>query len=116
MLLIIHRENDLKRPSTYIILFYTNRSLKKNLMQNLIKIYTPRLTILHIFSKFSRWGAWPLACVQLLSLFLYENSHFLFRMLSKYTLKRINYTMFSKKLSESYNQTQTCSYIFSSKI
>ena len=60
--------------------------------------------MLHIFSKFSRWGAWPLAGVQLISLFLYENSHFSFRMLSKYTLKRINYKIFSKKFSESYNQ------------
>ena len=79
-------------------------------MQNLIKKYTPRRTKLHIISKFSRWEAWPLACVQLISLFLYENSHFSFRMLSKYTLKRIKYKMFSIKISESYNQTQTYSY------
>ena len=59
---------------------------------------------LHIFSKLSRWGAWPLAGVQLISLFLYENSYFSFRMLSKYTLKRINHKMFTKKFSESYNQ------------
>ena len=69
-------------------------------MQNLIKIYTKT----HIFSIFSRWRAWPLVCVQLISLFLYENSHFSFRMLSNYTLKRINYKMFSKKISESYSQ------------
>ena len=31
-------------------------------------------------------------------------------MLSKYTLKRINYKMFSKKISESCNQTQMCNY------
>ena len=69
-------------------------------MQNLIKIYTKT----HISSIFSRWRAWPLVCVQLISLFLYENSHFSFRMLSNYTLKRINYKMFSKKISESYSQ------------
>ena len=56
------------------------------------------------FSKFSRWGTWPLAGVQLISLFLYENSHFSFRMLLKYTLKRINCKMFTKKFSQSYNQ------------
>ena len=50
-----------------------------------------------LFFIFFCWGAWPLACVQLISLFLYENSQFLFRMLSKYTLKRINYKMFSQK-------------------
>ena len=65
-------------------------------MQNLIKIYTKTHQIAHFFSKFIRWGAWPLACVQLISLFLHENRHFSFRILLKYTLKRINYKMFLK--------------------
>ena len=58
-------------------------------MQNLITIYTKTHQITH-FSKFSRWGTWLLACVQLISLFLYKNSHFTFRMLSK--------LMFPKKI------------------
>ena len=35
-----HKENVLKCPSTYIILFNTKKLRKKNLMRNLIKIYT----------------------------------------------------------------------------
>ena len=72
------------------------------------------------FSKFSRWEAWPLAGVQLISLVLYEKKHFSFRMLSKYTLKRINYNIFFKKMSESYNQPHSkrvaITIIFLSKI
>ena len=52
-----------------------------------------------IFFKTFLGGACPLACVQLVSLFLCENSYFSFRMLSKYKLKRIIYNMFSKTFS-----------------
>ena len=47
---------------------------------------------LHICSKLSRRVACPLACVQLISLFLYEKNQ------SKFTLKRINYDKFTKKI------------------
>ena len=74
-------------------------------MQNLVIIFNKKYIASCIFfSKFSRWGTWPLAGVQLISLVLYENSYFSLRMLSKYTLKHINYKMFTKKISESYNQ------------
>ena len=90
-------------------------------MQNLIIIYSKKhIASCIFFSKFSRWGAWPLAGVQLISLVLYENSHFSFRMLLKYTLKRINYNMFSKNFSKSYNQPHSkrvaITIIFLSKI
>ena len=62
--------------------------------------YSSRHIKWHIFSKFSRGVACPLACVQLISLFLYDRNHFSFRMQSKYTLKRINYAMFSKNVPE----------------
>ena len=42
----------------YHIVLYKAITLKKNLMQNLIKIYTKAHQIAH-FSKFSRCGAWP---------------------------------------------------------
>ena len=41
-----------------------------------IKQYSPRRIKLHTFSKFSRRVACPLACVQLIPLFLYEKNHF----------------------------------------
>ena len=59
--------------------------------------YLSRHIKLHIFSKFSRGIACPLACVQLISLIFYmKGTIFSFRMQSKYTLKRINYDMFFK--------------------
>ena len=82
--LFILRQNNLKRPSIYIILFYTKRSLKKyfnaKFDQN-IHQDAPNRTF---FLIFFRRRAWPIACVKLISLFLYENSHFSLRMLSKH--------------------------------
>ena len=73
--MFLHRENVLKRPSTYIILFYTNSSLyKKKINTTSVKNIhqdTPNCTF---FPQFSRVVACPLACVHLISLFLYENS------------------------------------------
>ena len=104
--MFIHRENDLKRPLTllYHIVIYKEITLKKFNAKSDHNIHQEAHCKLHIFSKFSHWGAWPLAGVQLMSLVLYKNSHFSSRILSKYTLKRINYKMFSKRFSESYNQ------------
>ena len=87
----------------HIVLAIQRDHFKKNLMQNLRKIYTKTHQNAHYFKIFLL-GACPLACVQLISIFLYTNSHFSFRILSKYTLKRINYKMFSKNFSENYNQ------------
>ena len=56
--MFIRRENALKRASTYIILFYTKRSQKKKLIQNLINIFTKTHQIAHIFKIFS-WGSMP---------------------------------------------------------
>ena len=72
-------------------------------MQNLIKIYTKTHQNAHFFLNYFAGSMAPI-CVQLIALFLYENSHFLFGMLLKYTLNRINYNMISKNSSESYNQ------------
>ena len=45
----------------------------------------------------------PMACVQLISLFLFEKNHFFIQNAIKiYTIKRMNYDMFSPKNSESY--------------
>ena len=83
---------------------YKEITLKKQFQYKIWSKYSQSRIKLHIFSKFSPGVPWPLACVQLISSFLYEkNQFFSFRMQSKYTLKRINYDMFSKKNSESYN-------------
>ena len=63
--------------------------------------YSPRRVKLDIFKKNSRMIASPLACVQLISFFLYERTTFSCRIQSKYTLNRINYGMFSTKISGS---------------
>ena len=75
--MFISMENANESPSTYIILFYTKRSLKKN------NFNTKSDQNIHqdasnctFFSKFSRRVACPLTCVQLISLFLYEKDHF----------------------------------------
>ena len=44
----------------------------------------------------------PLACVQLISLFLFESSHLLFRILSKYIPRRLNCSIFSKIPTDQY--------------
>ena len=93
--MFIHRENALKAHQHISYCSIQRDHFKKTtLILNLIKIF---------FSNFSRKVACPLECVQLISLFLYEKNHFFsFRMQSKYTLKRINYDMFSQKISGSY--------------
>ena len=94
----IHRECPESPSASYIVL---DLSLKKKpiLIQNLIKIFTKTYQIALFFN--SRRVACPLACVQLISLFLYERKIiFSFRMQSKYTLKRINCDMFKKKFRE----------------
>ena len=61
--MFIRRENALERPSTYIILFYTKRSLKKTiLIQNLINIFTQTHQIAHVFKIFSRGSMPPIMC------------------------------------------------------
>ena len=75
--MFIHRENAMRRPSTYIILFSTKRSLLKN---NFNTRYDQNIyhgaSNCTFFKKISRGVACPLALVQLISLFLYENNHF----------------------------------------
>ena len=44
----------------------------------------------------------PLACVQLISLFLFESSHLLFRIHSKYIQRRLNCSIFSKIPTDQY--------------
>ena len=71
----------MKRPSTllYHIVLYKEITLKKFNAKSDHSIQQDAHCKLHISSKFSRWGAWPLAGVQLISLVIYENSHFSFR-------------------------------------
>ena len=76
--MFIYRENALKSHQ-YISYSSIQRDHFENtifLIQNLIKIFTKTHQIAHIFSKFSRMVACSLACVQLISLFLYEKNHF----------------------------------------
>ena len=74
--MFIHRENALK---AYQYISYSsiqiNHFKNKILIQNLIKIFTKMHQIAHFF-KFFRRVACSLACVQLISLFLYEKNHF----------------------------------------
>ena len=100
----IHRENALKAHQHHI-LFYTKLSLKKTNNFNTKSDQNIHQDVSNCtFKKNYRRAACPLACVQLISLFLYERKIiFSFRMQSKYRLKRINYDMFSKKNSGSYN-------------
>ena len=77
--MFIHRENALK--AHYHISYCTiqrDHFKKTILIQNLNKIFTKTHQIAH-FSKFSRRVASPLACVQLISFFLYERTIFLCR-------------------------------------
>ena len=76
--MLIHRENALKAHqhiSYCPIQRYHLKKTKTFLIQKLIKISSRRIK-LHIFSKFFRRVACPLACVQLISLFLFEKNHF----------------------------------------
>ena len=51
--MFIHRENALKRPSTYYHnVLYKEITFKKNLMPNLIKIYNKTHQIAHFFIFF----------------------------------------------------------------
>ena len=100
----------------YHIVIYKKITLKKINAKSDHNIHQEAHRKLHIFSKFSRWGAWPLAGVQLISLVLYKNTHFSSRMLSKYTLKRINYKMFSESYSQPHSKRVAITIIFLSKI
>ena len=96
--MFIHTENALKAHQHISYCPIQRDHFKKEfLIQNLIKIFTKTHQITHVF-KFSCRVACPLACVQLISLFLHEKNYFSFRMPSKYTLKRINYDMFFQKI------------------
>ena len=62
----------------------------------------PKRTKLHmspIFSKEYMLPNGPSMRAAIITLFLYENSHFLVKISLKYTLKRINCNMFSKIIS-----------------
>ena len=92
----IHRENALKAHQHHI-LFYTCHLKKNNFNTKSDQNIHQDVSNCNFFFN-SRRVACPLACVQLISLFLYERKIiFSFRMQSKYTLKRINYDMFSQK-------------------
>ena len=61
--MFIHRENAPKRPSTYVVLFYTRKSLlKKILIQNLIKIFTKTHPLAYFLKTFSRGSMPPSMC------------------------------------------------------
>ena len=58
LFMFIHKEIALKRPSTYIILFYTMSYLKKiNFKTKSVKNIHQDAPNLHIFSKFSHVAA-----------------------------------------------------------
>ena len=71
--MFIHRENALKAHQhiSYCSILVT---LKKNLIQNLIKIFTKTHQIAHLKKNFSQ-GSMPPTCVQLISIFLYEKNN-----------------------------------------
>ena len=72
--MFIHRKNALKAHKHSSI---QREHLKKNNFNSKSRQNKSiRRIKLHIFSKFSRRVACPLACVQLISLFLYEKNHF----------------------------------------
>ena len=66
----IHKEIALKRPSTYIILFYTKSYLKKKLKQNLLKIYTKTHQICTFFQNFLTWQHDPSMCAADIIIFI----------------------------------------------
>ena len=59
----------------------------------------PNCTCLQFFSKEYMLPNGPSMRAAIITLFLYENSHFLVKISLKYTLKRINCNMFSKIIS-----------------
>ena len=74
--MLIHRENVMKAHQHISSCSIQRDHFKKTiLIQNLIKIFTKTHQIAH-FIKISRRVAYPLASVQLISLFLYEKNHF----------------------------------------
>ena len=75
--MLIHRENALKahQHMSYCSI-QRDQFKKKTLIQNLIKIFTKTHQITYFFKNLSQ-GSMPLACVQLISLFLYEKNHFI---------------------------------------
>ena len=77
--MLIYRENALKAHYHISYCSIQRDHFKKTiLIQNLNKIFTKTHQIAY-FSKFSRRVASPLACVELISFFLYE------RAIKKYT-------------------------------
>ena len=74
--MFIQRENALKAHQHISYCSIQRDHVKKTfLIQNLIKRFTKTHQIA-FFSKFSRMVACPLACVQLISFFLYEKNYF----------------------------------------
>ena len=76
---------------------FFNTQSDQNILQN-----APNCTT---FSKFSQGSYMPLnspayACNYNWFVFLHENSHFLFKIISKYIPKRINHKFFKKFLHE----------------
>ena len=76
--MLIHIENTMKAHQHISYCSIQRDHLKKTiLIQNLNKIFTKtHCTNCTFFKKNSRRVACPLACVQLISLFLYEKKHF----------------------------------------
>ena len=86
------------------------------LRQNLIQIYTEIHQIAQIFSKFLEGTYMPPNDLSMraaiISFFLYKNIYVLFKILLKYTLKRIDCNTFSKPiLGASYKYPITSVYM-----
>ena len=73
--MLIHRENALKAHQHISYCSIQRDHIKKELIQNLIKIFTKTHQIAHFFKNFSQVSMPPIACVQLISLFLYKKNH-----------------------------------------
>ena len=74
--MFIHRKNALKTHQHISYCSIQRDHFKKNFDTKSDQNIHPRRIKLHIFSKFFRRVACPIACVQLISLFLYEKNHF----------------------------------------
>ena len=73
--MFIHRENVVKRSSTYIIIVLYKEITLKKLLYKMGSKYSSRHIKFHIFSKFLCGVACPLACGKMI-LFLYEKNNF----------------------------------------
>ena len=78
--MLIHMENAMKAHQHISYCSIQRNHLKKNNFNTKSEqnIHQDALHKLHIFKKISRRVACPLACVQLISLFLYEKNHFFY--------------------------------------